>query len=126
MFSASAEFYDLIYSTFKDYTGETGQIGSLLRRRSPQSHTVLDVVCGTGEHARLLAAQGFMVDGLDVDPAFVTIARQKYPAGQFFVADMSDFRLLHRTTWCCDFSVLSAISKLLVESEARLSRFVIT
>ena len=96
MFSASAEFYDLIYSTFKDYTGEATQIGSLLRRHSPQSQTLLDVACGTGEHARLLAAQGFIVDGLDLDPAFVTIAQQKHPAGQYFVADMGDFHLPHQ------------------------------
>jgi SAM-dependent methyltransferase len=96
MFSTSAEFYDLIYSTLKDYVGEAGQLGSLLRRLNPQCRTVLDVACGTGEHARLLAAQGFVVDGMDLDPAFVHIAQQKHPAGRFFVADMSDFRLSHR------------------------------
>jgi SAM-dependent methyltransferase len=96
MFSASAEFYDLIYSTFKDYVAEVEQITSLLRRLNPQSQTVLDVACGTGEHARLLAAQGFVVDGLDLDPAFVRIAEQKHAAGQFFAADMSDFHLSHR------------------------------
>jgi SAM-dependent methyltransferase len=96
MFSVSAEFYDLIYSTFKDYIGEAAQIESLLRRLDPQCQTVLDVACGTGEHARLLAAQGFVVDGIDIDPAFVRIAQQKHPAGRFFVADMSDFHLSNR------------------------------
>jgi SAM-dependent methyltransferase len=96
MFSSSAEFYDLIYSTFKDYEAEVAQIASLLRRLNPQCKTVLDVACGSGEHARLLAARGFIVDGLDLDPAFVRIARQKHPAGRFFEADMSDFHLSHR------------------------------
>jgi SAM-dependent methyltransferase len=96
VFSASAEFYDLIYSTFKDYAAEGAQIASLLRRLNPQCRTVLDVACGTGEHARLLAAHGFVVDGLDLDPAFVRIAQQKHPAGRFFEADMSDFQLSHR------------------------------
>lgn len=96
MFSVSAEFYDLIYSTFKDYTGEATQLADLLRRLNPQCQTVLDVACGTGEHARLLAARGFVVDGLDLDPAFVRIAKQKHPAGRFFEADMSDFQLSHR------------------------------
>jgi len=96
MFSASAEFYDLIYSTFKDYVAEVEQITRLLRRLSPQCQTVLDVACGTGEHARLLAARGFAVDGLDLDPDFVRIAAQKHPAGQFFAADMSDFHLSGR------------------------------
>jgi hypothetical protein len=48
MFNASAEFYDLIYSSFKDYGAETAQIANLLRRMSPRCKTVLDVACGTG------------------------------------------------------------------------------
>ena len=51
MFSASAELYDLIYSKFRDYIGEAAQIESLLRRLDPRCRTVLDVACGTGEHA---------------------------------------------------------------------------
>src|SRR6266508_1481571 len=96
MFNASAEFYDQIYSTFKDYDAEAVRIASLLRQVNPRCQTVLDVACGTGEHARLLAADGFAVDGLDLDAAFVRLARQKHPAGRFFEADMSDFHLPHR------------------------------
>jgi SAM-dependent methyltransferase len=96
MFSASAEFYDLIYSTFKDYVSEAEKIAKLLRRLNPRCRTLLDVACGTGEHARLLAAQGFVVDGIDLDPAFVRIAARKHPAGRFFEGDMGDFHLPHR------------------------------
>jgi SAM-dependent methyltransferase len=96
MFTASAEFYDLIYSTFKDYVGEAARITSLLRRSNPRCQTVLDIACGTGEHARLLAAEGFDVDGLDLDPAFIHIAEQKHPTGRFFEADMSEFHLSRR------------------------------
>jgi SAM-dependent methyltransferase len=96
MFNASAEFYDLIYSTFKDYVAEASQIATLLRRCNPLCQTVLDVACGTGEHARLLAGHGFLVDGLDLDATFVRIAAHKHPAGRFFEADMSDFHLPQR------------------------------
>jgi SAM-dependent methyltransferase len=96
MFDASAEYYDLLYSTFKDYAAETEAIAALLRRLNPAGRTVLDVACGTGEHATRLAADGFEVDGLDLSPAFVTIARAKHPAGRFFVADMSDFHVPER------------------------------
>ena len=115
MFNMSAEFYDLIYSTFKDYVGESAQIASLLRQLNPDCQTVLDVACGTGEHARLLATHGFVVDGLDLDPAFVHIAEQKHRAGRFFVADMSDFHLGHRYNAVLCFSVLSATSRPLTE-----------
>lgn len=93
MFSASAGFYDLIYSAFKDYVAEVEQITRLCRGLNPQCRKILDVACGTGEHARLLAARGFVVDGLDLDPAFVRIAAEKHRSGQFFEADMSDFHL---------------------------------
>jgi SAM-dependent methyltransferase len=93
MFSASAELYDAIYGAFKDYAAESAAVAGLLRAANPRCVTVLDVGCGTGEHARCLAAAGFAVDGLDVESAFVRIARQKHPEGRFFQADMSDFRL---------------------------------
>jgi len=96
MFTASAEYYDRLYSTLKDYASDATQIAELLRRATPPCRRVLDVGCGTGEHARLLAGEGFEVDGLDLDPAFVRIASRKHPAGRFFEADMSDFRLPHR------------------------------
>jgi SAM-dependent methyltransferase len=96
MFSASAEYYDVIYGAFKDYATEVAQVARLLRRVNPDCRTVLDVGCGSGEHARPLAAQGFAVDGIDIEPAFVRIASLKHPAGRFIVADMSDFRLPQR------------------------------
>ena len=71
MFSESAHFYDLIYSTFKDYNAEADTIASLLRDLRPGCRTVLDVACGTGTHARLLADRGFDVDGIDRAGLFV-------------------------------------------------------
>lgn len=97
MFSASAELYDLIYSGFKDYRAETAQLAALIRAAHPAARRILDVACGTAEHARLLTEQyGFAVDGLDLDPAFVRIARRKLPAATVYEADMSAFELPER------------------------------
>lgn len=97
MFDESAELYDLIYAAFKDFAAEAAELAGLLRRVHPQCGTVLDVGCGTGEHARhLVEAHGFAVDGLDLEPAFVEIARRKNPRGEFVVADMAGFRLAKR------------------------------
>jgi len=93
MFEVFAEFYDAIYKTIKDYPAEADAIASLSRKMNPNSRTILDVACGTAEHARLLAERGFIVDGLDLDPSFVRLARQKHPAGRFFEADMANFHL---------------------------------
>ena len=97
VFSHSAELYDLIYSSFKDYSQEARQIATLLRSIHPQCRTILDVACGTGEHAHhLVAHHGFDVDGLDLDPTFVEIAQAKHPAGQFHEANMVEFHLGRR------------------------------
>src|SRR5690242_4380583 len=96
MFDASAEYYDVLYATIKDYAAESTAIAARLRRLNPACRTVLDVACGTGEHAKRLAADGFDVDGLDLNPAFVAIARAKHQAGRFFVAEMSDFHVPQR------------------------------
>lgn len=96
MFSASAALYDLIYSTFKDYPAEASALAALIRREHPGAKTILDVACGTAEHARLLARDhGFDVDGLDLDPAFVRIARGKL-RGEVFAGDMTSFALPRR------------------------------
>jgi ubiquinone/menaquinone biosynthesis C-methylase UbiE len=97
MFTESAELYDLIYSQFKDYEEEAQTVASLLKSIHPGARTILDVACGTGEHGRLLSQQhGFAVDGIDVEPDFVEITRQKIPAGNFWSADMTDFDLGRR------------------------------
>jgi len=93
MFSQSQALYDLIYGGMKDYAAEAREIASRIRSACPGAHAVLDVACGTGEHARHLAAEGFAVDGIDLDPEFVRIARAKHPAGRFECADMREFAL---------------------------------
>ena len=97
MFSATAELYDLIYSQFKNYDAEASALASLIRREHPGARTILDVACGTAEHAKLLAKQhGFEVDGLDLDPTFVRIARGKLARGKVFHGDMTSFMLDRR------------------------------
>jgi predicted NUDIX family NTP pyrophosphohydrolase len=69
---------------------------------------VLDVGCGTGEHARLLAARGHRVLGIDFSPRAIELARDRShelgPAGEqpsetpgFKVADVLDLGGLGRT-----------------------------
>jgi SAM-dependent methyltransferase len=96
MFTESADLYDAIYS-FKDYAAEASQIAAVIRATHPGARRILDVACGTGEHARHLAAShGFDVDGLDLDAGLLRVARDKHRAGRFFEADMSDFSLRAR------------------------------
>lgn len=94
MFSESPELYDLIYS-FKDYRAESVLIRELIRREHPHARSILDVGCGTAEHARFLVDQ-FEIHGIDLQPEFVELARRKCPSGRFEVADMRCFDLPRR------------------------------
>src|SRR5919205_1187034 len=52
---------------------------------------VADVACGEGRHARLFAAQGFDVTGVDQNVDFIARARWNAPARtQFLVGDMRE------------------------------------
>lgn len=94
MYSQSAKYYDLIYSQFKDYEKETQKLVTLIKQIHLKAKTILDVACGTGEHIKLLTQNyGFKVDGLDLDAEFIEIAKKKNPESNFYLADMSDFKL---------------------------------
>lgn len=60
-----SRYYDLFYAE-KDYVAEAGFVIELLRRFSPSAETVLELGCGTGRHARVLADAGYRVHGIDL------------------------------------------------------------
>lgn len=124
MFTETPELYDTIYASFKDYRTEAEQLASLLARVAPAARTVLDVGCGTGEHARHLAEEhGYEVSGLDAEPTFVEFARAKLPKSRFWVADMSSFDLGVRfDAVLCLFSAIGYLRELTKVQEA-LARF---
>lgn len=88
-YAEAAEFYDVLYQNEKDYAAEAGLLTQLIRERTRTAATLLDVGCGTGSHARAFIDAGFTVDGVDIEPAFVELARAKCPEGTFYVGDMT-------------------------------------
>src|SRR5438105_14877858 len=87
MFDKSAAFYDAIYA-WKDYSGETFKLESIINqyKQSP-GRTLLDVACGTGAHIPYLRPQ-FTIEGLDIDPGLLAIARERNPGIIFHERDM--------------------------------------
>jgi 2-polyprenyl-3-methyl-5-hydroxy-6-metoxy-1,4-benzoquinol methylase len=92
-YAKAAEFYDLLYGGQKDYAAEAELLAAIIREVHPHAHSVLDVGCGTGAHARSLIDVGFRVDGVDLEPTFVEIASAKCPEGAFVVGDMTPLDL---------------------------------
>ena len=87
MFDRSAHLYDRIYG-FKDYEQEAHDLVTVVRDRNPGASSLLDVACGTGEHLRLVQPAFEHVEGVDVEPDMLAIARAKLRDVVFTEADM--------------------------------------
>ncbi len=92
MFTKSAAFYDAIYS-WKDYTAEADLVVGYARQyKRSGGDSLLDVACGTGQHLQYLR-DAYQVEGLDLDPELLKIARERLPDVAFHQANMIDFEL---------------------------------
>lgn len=76
VFGAYAQYYDLLYRD-KDYAGEAAYVRSLIERYEPGARTVLDLGCGTGRHALLLAESGYQITGVDRSLDMLNAANQQ-------------------------------------------------
>lgn len=95
-----ARYYDAIYRDLIDYAADCDYLETLFHqrlRRRPKS--ILDLGCGTGNHAVELARRGYDVVGLDLSDSQLAIARKKVHGKRvpvtFVHGDMARFRL-HR------------------------------
>jgi SAM-dependent methyltransferase len=78
--------------------------------RLPAGARVLDVCCGSGYLAGMLADRGFHVAGFDASPAMIDLARVRAPKGHFEVADAARFRTRTRfDAAVCTFDSLNHI-----------------
>jgi SAM-dependent methyltransferase len=72
-----ADCYDILYRA-KDYAGEVDLVERLLAKHGAAgSKSVLDLGCGTGNHALPLAERGYRVTGVDRSPRMLAQARAK-------------------------------------------------
>ena len=58
---------------------------------SAPSPRLLDLGCGSGEHARLLNSLGFEVTGVDASPSQLEAARAADPEGLYLQAGLTEF-----------------------------------
>lgn len=97
VFSKSAQYYDEIYAAIdKDYSVEADKAHRIIQKyKQSKGRLLLDVACGTGAHARLLSKY-YQVEGLDLDPEMLSVARKKHPKITFHQGDMTNFDLGHQ------------------------------
>jgi len=64
-FSSYSRYYDLLYRD-KDYVKEAQFVQKLLQKYAVGAKSILELGCGTGTHAALLAKEEYQVHGVDL------------------------------------------------------------
>ena len=119
MYSKSAKYYDDIYASIgKDYPAEANKTRKFIQKyKQSNGNSLLDVGCGTGVHADLLSKY-YQVEGLDIDPKMLSVARKNYPKIRFQQGDMLNFKLKSKfDIIVCLFSAIGY-----VKTKSRLQR----
>jgi len=94
LFSKSAKFYNALYGALgKDYPAEARTVHTLIQqhKKTPEK-ALLEIACGTGAHLNTLR-EFYQVEGLDLDPEMLAVARQNLPEVPLHEADMASFDL---------------------------------
>ena len=92
MYLKSAKYYDAIYS-FVDYAAASTKLRALLQELVPHASSLLDVACGTGKHCELIDKDFGTIEGFDISPGLLEVARARLPHRTFHQGDMADFTL---------------------------------
>jgi SAM-dependent methyltransferase len=89
VYDKSARIYDLLYvgSGIKDYPAEAAELHRIIQDTSPAAQTLLDVACGTGAHL-VEMQRWYAVEGVDLSPAMLAVARTRLPGIPLREADM--------------------------------------
>ncbi|WP_341999472.1 class I SAM-dependent methyltransferase [Chlorogloeopsis sp. ULAP02] len=76
VFGNYARYYDLLYRD-KDYVGEALFIRRLIQNHASEAQDILELGCGTGNHAVLLAKEGYKVHGVDLSEEMLKKANSR-------------------------------------------------
>ena len=76
MYTRLSGYYDLTHY-FRDYRHQSEFIHSAIQRYLPSAKQVLDICCGTGSHALVLAEKGYHVTGIDNSKDMLKLAKGK-------------------------------------------------
>jgi SAM-dependent methyltransferase len=91
-----SQIYDLLYKS-KDYKKETEYLNKLIKKNYKQKiKNILDIGCGTGKHASLLADKGYQLHGVDMSPQMISIAKKNLKEKKnllFSLSNISNLKL---------------------------------
>jgi SAM-dependent methyltransferase len=76
VFGNYSRYYDLLYRD-KDYAAEAEFMVKLIKQHSSSAKRILELGCGTGKHAALLAEKGYEMHGVDRSVAMLEAAEAR-------------------------------------------------
>ncbi|RYE58184.1 MAG: class I SAM-dependent methyltransferase [Sphingobacteriales bacterium] len=86
-------YYDAFYND-KNYSQESAAAVNLIREFSPSAKTILELGCGTGNHANFLVEGGFHITGVERSEEMVALAKGKAITNfEPIISDIRDFDL---------------------------------
>jgi SAM-dependent methyltransferase len=92
-FNAYSRYYDLLYRD-KKYKEEADYVVSRIRSFNPGAKSILELGCGTGNHAVHFSKVGFTVTGIERSDEMVALALDKnIPGFKAVTADITDYDL---------------------------------
>jgi SAM-dependent methyltransferase len=92
-FNTYSKYYDLLYKD-KDYQSEAGYVADIIKAECPDAKNIIELGCGTGNHAAKLCKYGYRLTGLEISKEMVTLAKEKNIEGfNPLVADITDFTI---------------------------------
>lgn len=71
-----SRYYDLLYRD-KNYKAEADYVAQLITTYKPTAKTILELGCGTGNHAQFLSQHNYSITGVDRSVEMVKLAQAK-------------------------------------------------
>lgn len=75
-FKKYSEYYDLIYDN-KKYELESNYIIKLIKKHSKNAQEILELGCGSGNHAKFFSDNGFNITGIEKSEEMISMANKK-------------------------------------------------
>ncbi len=86
-----SQYYNLLYRD-KNYLAEIDFVLSLLNKNQPNLESILELGCGTGNHALILAEKGYQVDAVDISIDMLEVSRKRLQNLPITVTSRVNFR----------------------------------
>ncbi len=110
-----AEFYDLMRQ-YRNYDLECSFADEIIHSRCPNAKDVLDIFCGTGEHAFRMAQRGYAMTGVDASQDMIAVAQAKNDTARVSVSyqcsDITDLEAAgqYDAAYCLGYTFLYMLS----------------